>query len=138
MKPILTGLLGAALIAAMISQPLFAHHGRGRSYDLSKEVSVTGTVTELGWRNPHVALYVNAENETGDEVVWGFEAHNVSTMSRIGWYRNSVRPGQKVTVTFNPSWSGAPVGVLRRIEFPDGTEIDTSVAGPSPSADSEN
>ena len=123
MRPIFTGLLGAALIAAIIAQPLFAHHGRGNTYDGSTERSVTGTVTELAWRNPHVALYVEAKDEGGNLVTWGFEASNVSTMSREGWNRRIVRTGQEVTVTYNPARSGAPNGVLRTIILPDGTEI---------------
>ena len=84
---------------------------------------MTGTVSELAWRNPHVALYVEAADEQGVVTTWGFEASNVSTMSREGWNRNIVRPGQNVTVTFNPARSGAPNGVLRTIVLEDGTEI---------------
>ena len=123
MKAILTGLLGTALVAVIIVQPLLAHHGRGNTYDGSQELSVTGTVTELAWRNPHVALYIEAKDDSGSVVTWGFEASNVSTMSREGWNRNLVRAGQEVTITYNPARSGVPNGVLRTIVLADGTEI---------------
>lgn len=124
MKSVVTGLVGAALISGVIAVgSLSAHHGRGNTYDGSQEHSVTGVVTELSWRNPHVSLYVESKDAGGEITTWGFEASNVSTMSREGWNRNIVRPGQEVTVTFNPSRSGAPNGVLRTILLADGTEI---------------
>jgi hypothetical protein len=65
--------------------------------------------------------------DTGGKVVnWGFESGNVSTMSRQGWSRNTLRPGQEITVTFNPSRSGAPIGVVRKVVFSDGRQITSS------------
>jgi hypothetical protein len=122
MKRVLT--LSVLVVGLLIvAAPLVAHHGRGATYDGSKEVTLKGTVTELAWRNPHVVIYMDVKDEAGKVTNWGFESSNVSSMSRDGWSRNSLRPGQEVTVTFNPSRAGAPIGVVRKVLLADGSEI---------------
>ena len=102
---------------------LFAHHGRQGTYDAEKEVTLKGTVTELAWRNPHVVIYMDVKDAGGKVVNWGFESSNVSTMSRDGWSRNTLKTGEQISVTFNPSRAGAPIGVVRKITFADGKTI---------------
>ena len=111
----------ASLLA--VAGPLFAHHGRGATYDADKEITLTGTVTELAWRNPHVAIYMDVKDANGKVVNWAFESSNVSTMSREGWSRNVLKPGQTITVTFNPSRAGAPIGIVRKVVLADGKVI---------------
>jgi hypothetical protein len=122
MKKFMAFLVVAASLA-LAAGSLFAHHGRGATYDADKEVTLTGVVTELAWRNPHVAIYMDVKGKDGKVVNWAFESSNVSTMSREGWNRNILKPGQEITVTFNPSRAGAPIGVVRNVKLADGTEI---------------
>ena len=102
---------------------LFAHHGRQGTYDAEKEMTLKGVVTELSWRNPHVVIYMDVKDPSGKAVNWAFESSNVSTMSRDGWSRNSLKTGQEIAVTFNPSRAGAPIGVVRKVTFADGKTI---------------
>ena len=122
-----TALLGSAfaLVAGLsiVTLPLFAHHGRGATYDGAKEVTLKGTVTELSWRNPHVSIFMDVKDAEGKVVHWAFETSNVSTMSRQGWSRNSLRPGQEISATFNPARSGAPIGIIRKVLLANGKEI---------------
>lgn len=113
-------LLAGLLIAAA---PAPAHHGRGATYDAGKLETVEGTVTEWAWRNPHVVLYVDVADGNGNVVNWAFESQNVSSLSRLGMSRISFEPGQEITVRFNPSRGGAPVGVIRRVYDATGTEV---------------
>lgn len=115
--------LALVVVLSLAVGPLSAHHGRGQTYNGEQELSIAGTVSELAWRNPHVTLYLDAVDESGSVVTWGFEISNVSTMSRQGWSRNIFRPGQEVSVTYNPARSGAPIGVLRHVTLPDGTVV---------------
>jgi hypothetical protein len=108
---------------------LSAHHGRGGSYDETKIVTMTGVVTEWAWRNPHCALYVDAKDDSGKVVNWGFESQNVSSLSHLGMTRNSFKAGQQITIKFNPSRSGAAVGVIRKIYDTNGKEL-LSFGGP--------
>jgi hypothetical protein len=122
MKKFMAFLVVAATLTVGVGV-LFAHHGRGATYDADKEVTLTGTVTELAWRNPHVAIYMDVKGKDGKVVNYAFESSNVSTMSREGWNRNILKPGQEITVTFNPSRAGAPIGVVRSVKLADGKEI---------------
>jgi Family of unknown function (DUF6152) len=122
MKKWLTFFVASASLLALAS-PLLAHHGRGATYDADKEITLTGTVTELAWRNPHVAIYMDVKDANGKVVNWAFESSNVSTMSREGWSRNVLKPGQIITVTFNPSRAGAAIGIVRKVVLADGKVI---------------
>jgi hypothetical protein len=110
---------------ALAAGSLFAHHGRGATYDGDKEESVTGVLTELAWRNPHVAIYVDVKDASGKVTNWAFESSNTSTMSREGWTRTIFKPGQQMTVKFNPSRAGAPIGILRSVTLADGKVISS-------------
>jgi hypothetical protein len=127
MKRIVLALSGSALVVvvglSVFAVALFAHHGRQGTYDGDKEITLTGTVTELTWRNPHVVFFMDVKGADGKVVNWGFESSNVSTMSREGWSRNTLKNGDEITVTFNPSRAGAPVGILRKVVFADGKQI---------------
>jgi hypothetical protein len=118
-----TAFLVVAATLTLAAGSLLAHHGRGATYDADKEVTLTGVVTELAWRNPHVAIYLDVKGQDGKVVNWAFESSNVSTMSREGWNRTILKPGQEITVTFNPSRAGAPIGIVRSVKLADGKEI---------------
>ncbi len=100
-----------------------AHHGRAGAYDASKLFTIEGTVTEWAWRNPHVALYVDVIDADGNVVNWVFESQNVSSLARLGKSRRSFVFGQEISITFNPSRGGAPVGLIRRVYDDTGKEV---------------
>lgn len=99
-------------ICFVISLPLFAHHGSA-SYDTSKTVVVTGTVTEYIWANPHVFLKVDAKGDNGETVHWVVEAQNPVTQMGRGWSRNTFKPGDEVTVDVLPAKNSQPVGEFK-------------------------
>ena len=100
------------VIFVAVSVPLFAHHGSA-SYDTSKTVVVTGTVTEYIWANPHVFLKVDAKDSSGETVHWVIEAQNPVTQMSRGWSRNTFKPGDEVTVEVLPAKNGQPVGEFK-------------------------
>ena len=102
---------------------LFAHHGRGNRYAMDSELELPGSVREFVWRNPHVAILIDVQGDGGEAVTWVIEHSNVSTLARQGYFRNSLRPGQKVTAFVNPGSSGDATGLCQRIVLEDGTVI---------------
>ena len=114
---------------ALVAVPLFAHHGRGASYDNGKIETIQGAVSEWAWRNPHCALYVDVKGADGKVVNWGFESQSVGSLSKLGMNRRSFQVGQQVTIKFNPSRGGAPVGVIRKVYDSNGKEL-LSFGGP--------
>ena len=111
---------------------LSAHHGRGNVYDMETPITLNGKVTEVAWRNPHVLVYMDVENESGDVVKWAFENSSVNTLAEQGYQRNTLRPGQEITAIVNPSRAGAPTGIVLAVILEDGTEIMSRRRGENP------
>src|ERR1051326_5989010 len=123
---IMLALLTAAVVGALltISLPLFAHHGTGISYDLTKMVTVKGTITNFAFHNPHSQLYWDAKDENGNIVHWSAEMNAPGNLERAGYTRKQLfellKPGTEVTVTGFRSKSGAPVVVFSKAVTPTG------------------
>jgi hypothetical protein len=113
---VLSGLVAAAAFG--IAVPALAHHSHAM-FDHSKEVTITGTVTEYSFRNPHVFLYIDVE-ENGATVKYWVEMSNVPNMIRRGIVANTFEPGDMVTVNVNPLSDGRPGGSYTTITAADG------------------
>ena len=114
-----------ALIAcAMTCAPMRAHHGSRVSYDVSKKVTLTGTIAQYIWGNPHVSLIFDVKDKNGTVVSWSAETYAPVKMARSGWTSTSLKPGDKVTVTVFPSRLSATRGFLEKVIFPDGKVTD--------------
>ncbi|MSO82445.1 MAG: hypothetical protein EXQ53_04010 [Acidobacteria bacterium] len=114
-------LAGAALLLGPL--PVVAHHGAA-TFDTSAEITVKGTVTEWIWSNPHCFLKFDVKGEDGTTRNWAIETGNVADASKRGWARRSFKPGDDVTVTLQPSRSGAPVGRARTVVLADGRKFE--------------
>ena len=127
-KPINANLvftLIAVVSLLVTAPPLLAHHGSRISYDLKKQVTVTGTVAGYYWINPHVYFLLDVKDDKGKVVQWGAETYAPVIMARDwAWTRNSMKPGDKVTVTIFPSKEGAPRGFIEKVVLPDGKITD--------------
>jgi hypothetical protein len=116
--------LGSVVLLAAVVTSAFGHHGRGSTYDTKKEISVRGVVSQLSWRNPHVAIYIDQKDEaTGKVTTWVIEHSNISQLARLGYGRNTVQVGMEVTAHFNPGSRGEPIGLCQKIILPDGKEV---------------
>jgi hypothetical protein len=98
-----------ALGFSAVPIPLFAHHGNA-SYEYNKKVTLSGTVTDWIWANPHSWLKFDAKDEKGELKHWIIEAGNPADMSRQGWTHKSFKPGDEVTVTVILAKNGQPIG----------------------------
>jgi uncharacterized protein DUF6152 len=116
-----TKVLAVALLFAAI--PLFAHHGGGSLYDLSKQVTANATVTDFQWTNPHVEIGIDAKEDNGKVRHWILEANSTPVMVNRGWNRKTLEPGEVIKVTFNPSLRGGSVGRLIKLVKADGKEL---------------
>ena len=131
MRKLPTFFVGLVFVACLSigPEPVFAHHGRGTTYDMTTEIRLTGTIKEFVWRNPHTAILIDVEDENGNVVTWALEHSNVSSLARQGYHRNTLVPGQEVTTYLNPSARGEPIGLCQRVVLEDGTEIFRRGAG---------
>lgn len=128
MKRIVIALLALSIGAGTV----YAHHGRGATYDSKKEISIKGTVKQVLWRNPHIGFLVDVTDNSGKVTTWAIEHSNVSTLARLGYGRLSLQPGWEVTVVINPGSHGEPVGLCQKVILSDGKEIFQRGANASP------
>jgi len=109
-------LLGLCVVLVMTSLPLHGHHGTNISYDHAKPITLTGTVTEFVWQNPHTQVYFDVKDAKGNVVHWAGEMNSPGVQQRNeGWTRKTIKAGDEVTVTMFPSKAGTPVGVVNKI-----------------------
>ena len=112
------GLLVAALTCGNVVS-IAAHHSHAM-FDTSREVTLTGTVTNYSYRNPHVFLYVDVKGGNGQVVSWAVEMSNIANMQSRGIYRSTFKVGDVVTVKVNPLKDGRPGGNYTSITAADG------------------
>jgi hypothetical protein len=109
MKLVFLALLGAS--AVMLSTPrVAAHHSFAAQYDATKPVEVNGIVTKVEWTNPHARFYVDATGDKGDVTHWNFEIASPNILVRNGWTRNTLKIGDRITVSGFRGRSSPPEG----------------------------
>jgi hypothetical protein len=122
----------AMLIAA--GPQAFAHHSFAM-FDSSKETSVQGTVKEFQWTNPHSFIELTTPNDAGGTDLWSVELNSPNNLKRQGWRSTSIKPGDKVTLKFNPLRDGRRGGLFINVTLPDGTVLgDPTRRGAPPNA----
>ena len=105
-------LLGALMGFA---SPASAHHSFAM-FDFTKLVTITGVVKEFQWTNPHVVLWVNVEGkDPKTPEVWTLEMTSPGNLTRTGWNRKALNPGDKVVVELNPLRNGNLGGALVKV-----------------------
>jgi hypothetical protein len=103
-----TGVLAAAMALAL-SSPAWSHHSHAM-FDHDKEVTITGTVSQWIFRNPHVFLYVEAKTPAGETITYTVEMSNIANMLKVGFAATTFKAGDTVTVTLHPLIDGRPGG----------------------------
>ena len=116
MKGKMLVVLAAVGSLVMFSGSAMAHHGVA-GYDMTKTITVHGTVSKFDWSNPHVVVYVDAKNEGGELQHWTIEFASPVHMVRAGWSKSSMKTGDDITIDTHPSRNGAPVGISSTITF---------------------
>jgi hypothetical protein len=115
--------LALALIAAELSATAWAHHSFSM-FDADNPVTKTGTVKDFEWSNPHSWLRIMVEDQaTGKPMEWTLELGSPVQQERIGWVRDSLKPGDKVTVTLMPMKDGSRAGRLLTATLPNGATV---------------
>lgn len=109
----------AAVLFLLVSVPIFAHHGAA-SYDISKMTTLKGTITSIQWMNPHATIDIDVSETTGKTQKYTVESVSPLGLSRNGWTKDSLKPGDQITVTGNLSKNGTHILRLKKIVFPDG------------------
>ena len=100
-----------------------AHHSTAM-FDAEKSVTLTGTVKEFQYTNPHSWLIVEVKNDDGSLVTWGFEAEGPTTLMRSGIRKSTIPAGTRITITGHPMTDGRPAAAWVKAVLEDGTELN--------------
>lgn len=112
----------------MMLTSAYAHHANS-AYDRNQSVTVTGTVTQWQFINPHAGLWFEVQGDDGDLVEWSAEFQGTLDLYRhFSWNKDTFKPGDTITVTGDPARDGTPNLAARIVEFSDGTEVDVRSA----------
>jgi hypothetical protein len=113
-------LLGAGLVMTGLAT---AHHSFAVFFDPDKTVTVTGTVTEFQFRNPHGEITLDVKADKGRSEVWQIETNSPGVLRRRGWSKDSLKPGETVTIQGWASRDGKRYLRLLKATRADGTVI---------------
>jgi hypothetical protein len=117
---------GAVASAVVLAAGTAEAHHSFAMFDLTKEVTVSGTVKQFQWTNPHAYIQLMATDAQGRDVEWSLEMGAPMYLYARGWRPSSLRAGMQVTVTLNPLRNGRPGGVVRDGVMADGRQIGTN------------
>jgi hypothetical protein len=112
-----------------VSALLMAHHGNAAYNDKPTEYK-NAKITKFNWANPHALIFFDAKDAKGNVVNFTVETAAPQALRLIGWSKESLTPGDSVTVVAYMSKNGNPAGRLNKIVLSDGTELhDTQLGG---------
>jgi hypothetical protein len=117
-------LIATAMLLAAAPAP--AHHSPSAVFDMSKEFTLSGTLTKVDWINPHIVVYLDAKKDDGSVENWKFESNPPSWFRRVSLGRDDFAKaiGQTVTVQGVRAKAGGLYGYLLKITFPDGNSLE--------------
>ena len=120
-----------ALIAAGLTLVLVgmaaAHHS-GAAYDLDHPKTMEGTVKTVNWTNPHITFVVEPDAKDGEPASsWVFEVSSPGVLTRSGWTKRSLQPGDHAVFRYAPLRDGNPGGFLLKVTLPNGQELSFSL-----------
>jgi hypothetical protein len=120
MKRVLCALAVALLLTAI---RISAHHAFAAEYDENKLVTVSGTVTEFEWINPHAWLYIDGKDANGTPGNWSFEMGAPGGLVRRGWKKSDLKKGDQVTVDGYAAKDRSNVANARTVILPNGRKM---------------
>src|SRR5579871_2213096 len=119
-------------VLSIATVPAFAHHSFGM-FDVQKEWTFDGTIQQYNWENPHTHIIIKvAPGAKNPETVgtWDIEAAAINIMARQGWTRNTLKPGDHVTLVAHPMRDGTKGASLYYAITPDGKRLYMDIKRP--------
>jgi len=111
-----------SLCLLLLCVPAFAHHG-GAAYDQDHPITLTGTVKDFHFIQPHPLIAIEVKDAQGGTTEWSVEMTAPNHLVRYGWNGKKLKPGDQITVTGLPSKNGLKILNLRKISWATGEVI---------------
>jgi hypothetical protein len=131
MWSLLRGVATTSALLAALTLAVSAHHSFSAEFDANKVVTLDGQVVMMEWVNPHSWLHIDVKKPDGSVERWKIEGGSPSVLMRLGWNRNSLPAGTKVTVVGFQAKDGSLRASSRDLKFPDGRRMDLGGSGTS-------
>jgi len=117
----------AVCIGLLALAPMaFAHHGTA-NYDTSRTITVKGVVTGFDFINPHVQIFWDAKDDSGTAQKWQGELTSPNRLSRVGWTKSSIKPGDTISINGYPTKSGSNEIWIQKVILASGEELPTGM-----------
>ena len=100
-----------------------AHHSFAAEFDSEKPVTLKGTVVKWEMVNPHGWITVDVNGSAGEKVRWMVETSNPNGLMRLGWTKNSLKPGDQITVEAYRAKDGSNTANAARVTLADGRSV---------------
>ena len=110
-------------VACLAVAPAWGHHAFAAEFDANKPVKITGTVTKLEWTNPHIWVYLDVKDDSGNPVKWQCEGGPPNNLTRNGWSKDSLKPGDSVSIEGWLAKDGSKTCNARSVKLPDGRSV---------------
>jgi hypothetical protein len=121
----------ALACSVLASGSVLAHHSFQAEFDISKPMTLKGTVTKVEWVNPHVYLHVAVKDDKGAVTNWAFETLGPGRMRAEGMSKQTFGIGKVVTLKGYAARDGSKnLGFLRQVTFDDGHTIEVWLGDP--------
>lgn len=121
MRRLTLALIGVALLAVGAREAI-AHHSFA-PFNLETEKTISGTIKKFDWTNPHTWIWIDVAGDKGKTETWGIEGMSPNYLGRRGWSKNSLKPGDKVSIVIRPMRDGSPGGMFVKATLADGREL---------------
>jgi hypothetical protein len=125
----------AVVLLLVFASPASSHHSFSAEFDSTKQVTLAGEVVMMEWVNPHSWLHIDVKKPDGTVERWKIEGGSPSVLMRLGWNRNSLPAGTRVTVVGFQAKDGSLRASSRDLKFPDGRQMDLGGSGSPASKD---
>jgi hypothetical protein len=122
-------LIAATSLAIVLARPVSAHHSFSAEFDATKQVTLAGEVVMMEWVNPHSWLHIDVKKPDGSVERWKIEGGSPSVLFRLGWNRDSLPVGTRITVVGFQAKDGSLRASSRELRFPDGRRLDLGGSG---------
>jgi hypothetical protein len=109
---------------AFLVFPVSAHHSTA-DYDLKHPATATGVVTRFEWSNPHAHIYLDATNADGRVEHWLIDIDSPNALQRLGWSKDSLKPGDQVTCSGARAKDGSPRMRCTQVKLADGSVLQS-------------
>jgi len=120
---ILRAWLGVVPVLMLAAGSASSHHAFSPVYDEKRLITVIGVVTEFRFINPHALMLMDVADQSGKVAKWTVEFAGRLNLSEVGWTADSVKAGERITVTGNPTHTDSQRMFFRKLVRADGSEL---------------